>query len=396
MTADLALYAPDTLAAKVEYCKLLADSGLLPDAYRAKPANVLYAVEYGESVGIPTMAAINGVHVIKGKPTASAGLVGALVRCAGHKLRVKGNDTTARAVIVRADDPGFEFESVWTLERAVQAGLCTLRDGKPYARDDKGRPTSWEKYPAAMLKARATTEVARDACEEVLFGLHYTPEELGAEVDEDGVPVAVPIVSQDTPPAAAPPEPVRVDDAEIVPDPAPQPVADAAQSAPRMISEGQNRALHALLTAKHGKLTDEQRHDGFTRFTRRTVTSAKQLTYTEAGNLIDALSKLPDLQPEQPTAAPTPMPQAADGNENFRQAQALLKLEEQQDHARIALEDDILDAIQASENYGELTSAMNTATAARDDGRLTREQFTKLAQAADQRAAAGARTAVPA
>ena len=42
---------------------------------------------------------------------------------------------------------------------------------------------------AAKLKSRAITQVARDACEEVLFGLHYTPEELGAEVDADGEPL---------------------------------------------------------------------------------------------------------------------------------------------------------------------------------------------------------------
>jgi hypothetical protein len=40
-----------------------------------------------------------------------------------------------------------------------------------------------------MLKARAITQCARDACEEALFGLHYTPEELGADVDEDGTVV---------------------------------------------------------------------------------------------------------------------------------------------------------------------------------------------------------------
>ena len=48
----------------------------------------------------------------------------------------------------------------------------------------------WKKYPASMLKSRAITQCARDACEEALYGLHYTPEELGAEVDEDGVVVA--------------------------------------------------------------------------------------------------------------------------------------------------------------------------------------------------------------
>lgn len=40
-----------------------------------------------------------------------------------------------------------------------------------------------------MLKARAITEVARDACEEALMGMTYTPEEMGADVDEDGIPL---------------------------------------------------------------------------------------------------------------------------------------------------------------------------------------------------------------
>lgn len=378
MTADLALYAPDTLAAKVEYCKLLADSGLLPDVYRFKPANVLYAVEYGETIGIPAMAAITGIHIIKGKPSASAALVGALVRKAGHRLRVRGNDISARAVIVRADDPEFEFVSEWTLERAVTAGLCTLVDGKPYARDEKGRPTSWEKYPAAMLKARAITEAARDACEEVLFGLHYTPEELGAEVDEDGIPVVV-TAAQDTTPAE------QVDDAEVVQEP----------QAPRMVSDGQLKAIHALLAAKFGKRTDEQRHAGFSKFTGRTITSASELTFTEASNLIDAMSQMPDHKPtpaEQPVGQAAPLPQAADDDRNFKEAEALLKLE--QDQASQELEDHLRDAIESSESYTELTSAMSMATAARDDGRLTREQFEKLAAAADQRAEVGKRTAV--
>lgn len=363
MTADLALYAPDTLAAKVEYCKLLADSGLLPDIYRAKPANVLYAVEYGESIGIPAMAAINGIHIIKGKPSISAGLVGALVRKAGHRLRVRGNDTTARAVIVRSDDPEFEFVAEWTLERAVTAGLCTLRNGKPYARDKNGDPTSWEKYPAAMLKHRAVTEVARDACEEVLFGLHYTPEELGAEVDEDGVPV---VVTQQPAPA----EQQQVDDAEVVP--------EAEQ--PRMISDGQCKAIHTLLSVKRGKLTDEQKHEGFSKFAGREITSTKQFTADEASRLLDALSQLPDFQPE-----PERMPQAAEDDRNFAEAEALLELEQGQEAQQ--LEQDLRDEIESAASPNDLAAAMSMAVGLRDDGRLSGEQYARLAAAADQRAA---------
>jgi hypothetical protein len=182
-----------TLPAKIAYAKALADSGLLPAAYRAQPANVLYAVEYGDMLGLPPMAAITGIHIIEGKPSASSGLISALVRRAGHKLRVTGNDKEATAHIVRADDPDFTFEARWTLERAKAADLA-------------GKGT-WKKYPAAMLKARAISEVARAACEEALFGLHYTPEELGAEVDEDGGVVGGVVVGEAAPvPAAAPAE----------------------------------------------------------------------------------------------------------------------------------------------------------------------------------------------
>jgi len=179
------------LPAKIQYARALADSGLLPKQYQQWPANVLWAMEYAEMLHLPPMAAMTGVHVIEGKPTASAGLISALVRKAGHKLRIGYNEATMTgwAEIVRSDDPDYTFRSEWNLERAVIAELCTIKDGKPFAVDSKGRSLPWRKFFPSMTKARATTEVARDACEEVLFGLHYTPEELGAEVDEDGVVV---------------------------------------------------------------------------------------------------------------------------------------------------------------------------------------------------------------
>jgi hypothetical protein len=166
-----------SLTEKLTYARHLAASGLLPAAYREKPANVLYAIEYGDMLGVATMAAITGIHVIEGKPTASAALMSALVRRAGHRLRISGNDERAVVQIVRFDDPEFTFESVWTLDRARKANL------------DKKKV--WREYPAAMLKARAISECARDACEEVLLGMHYTPEELGEDVDEDGIPTRV-------------------------------------------------------------------------------------------------------------------------------------------------------------------------------------------------------------
>jgi hypothetical protein len=173
--AEIVQFRPrNSLSSKLTYAKAMAESALLPQQYRGKPANMLWAMEYAEMLGLAPMAAVTGIHVIEGRPTASAALISALVRRAGHRLRVSGSDQKATAEIVRADDPDYTFRSEWTIERAKQANLT----GKDV----------WKKYPAAMLKARAITEVARDACEEALSGMRYTPEELGAEVDEEGAP----------------------------------------------------------------------------------------------------------------------------------------------------------------------------------------------------------------
>ncbi|WP_432051212.1 hypothetical protein [Streptomyces xiamenensis] len=188
MTTEIVRAQP-SLPEKMQYAQAFAEAGLLPSQYRRQPANLLYALEYAESLNLHPMAAITGIHVIEGKPSASSALISALVRRAGHRLRVTGDDRRAVAQIVRADDPEFTFEAVWTLERAEQAGLVQVKDGRPFARSRKGEPLPWERFTASMLKARAITEVARAACEEALSGLHYTPEELGARVDAEGMPL---------------------------------------------------------------------------------------------------------------------------------------------------------------------------------------------------------------
>ena len=152
------------LTERMRYAQALAAADLLPASYRSKPANVLLAMEYGLALGLDTVTAIQQVHIIEGRPSASAQLLAALVRRAGHRLRVSGDDRHATAEIIRHDDPEFTFTSEWTIERAATANLA--------GRDQ------WKKYPAAMLKARAITEVARDACPEVLSGVTGTAGEL--------------------------------------------------------------------------------------------------------------------------------------------------------------------------------------------------------------------------
>lgn len=272
----------DNLPALVDYSKALAASDLLPDAYRGKPANVLVAIEYGKALGLNPMAAIQGITVIKGKPTASASLMAGLVRNAGHKLRVTGDDKRAECIIIRSDDPDFEFKTVWTIDRAKKAGLTS-------------NPT-WAKYPDAMLKARAISECARNACSEILAGVQYTSEELGGTEEPatvtarratpprskavtSSVPAAErPTVSEpdfDQPTPELEPEHAETVDAEIVDDGEP------------LITDGQMKALHAGLTGMGIK--DRDTGLGLIGgLIGREIQSTKKLTRSEAHRVLSS------------------------------------------------------------------------------------------------------------
>lgn len=156
------------LEVRAQYAEALAKSNLLPESYRQQPANVLVAIELGASLGLAPMTAINGINVIKGKPTLSASLMAALVRRAGCTLRVnvtgQGQQAEAVATLIRPDDKEFTFEARWNWARAQQAGLTGSRN--------------WQAYPASMMKARAISEVCREGAADFLSGVVYTDEEL--------------------------------------------------------------------------------------------------------------------------------------------------------------------------------------------------------------------------
>lgn len=183
MSSEIALQQPAmTFAEQMQYAKTVCQGSLVPSAYRGQPANVLIAMDFGRSMGLSPAESLYRITVINGRPSASAELIAANVRRAGHRLRVTKDDRarTATCEIVRRDDPDFTFTATWDMAKAQQANLS----GKE----------NWRKYPMAMLTARSITECARDACSDALYGVIYTGEELGAsQTGPDGAaePVAV-------------------------------------------------------------------------------------------------------------------------------------------------------------------------------------------------------------
>jgi hypothetical protein len=254
------------LGERMQYAQALAAADLLPASYRRKPANVLLAMEYGHALGLDTITAMQSVHVIDGKPTASAQLIGALVRRAGHRLRVTGDDKKAVAEIVRSDDPEFVFRSEWTLDRAGAAGLA-----------NRG---VWKQYPAAMLKARAITEVARDACPEALAGVAYTPEELGVEG------AAWPTNPQNAP------EPVITVEEVSLPSQTVEPVRTQSEPSGKA-SAAQLKAIATMLKVC-GANTHETRHAAVGKILNVNDYNSADLTKAEASSVIEALKPMAD------------------------------------------------------------------------------------------------------
>lgn len=190
----------------------LSLASLLPEALRGKPSDVLAMVLYGQELGLAPMQAIQSIYVVRGKPQLSADLWTALARRAGHKVRWGAcDDKTATVTIVRNDDPDHGLEFTYTLDDAVANGLVEIKDGKPYARSQSGKPTPWETYTARMLRNRAVSFCGKSQCPEVALGFaidgdyDYIPDETPTVVERvaEAVDEAAEVPATDDPDAVA-------------------------------------------------------------------------------------------------------------------------------------------------------------------------------------------------
>lgn len=150
---------------RIEHAKIVAQSSLIPAEYRGKPADIVWAMDIGDALGVPYTQVMQSMVVARGKMTMSADLMGAVVRRAGHKLRLREDGDSVTATLIRADDTDYEFTVTWDKAKAQAAGLWGSRG-------------PWQQYPRQMLRARAITEVCRQGASDALAGTVYTPEEL--------------------------------------------------------------------------------------------------------------------------------------------------------------------------------------------------------------------------
>lgn len=188
---------PARLADQLALAEAICRTNLMPPACRTA-AGVLATQRAAVAFNLPFWVVAQAMHVVDGKVGWDASFIRGLVNRAGHRCRIiERSSEKATVRIVRSDDP-VPYDATFTIEDARTAEML---EPDPDRRDGRVKKDNWRKYPAAMLVARATTIAVRDHCPEVLMGAGYTPEELGADTDEDGVPVVtIPAERIDTQP----------------------------------------------------------------------------------------------------------------------------------------------------------------------------------------------------
>lgn len=154
-------------------------SGMFPDLQ--SEAQAFVKIIAGRELGIGPMAAISGLNVIKGRATPSANLLATLVKTHPAYDYLPREVTAEKARIEFFQNGEAIGISEFTIQEAKQAGL----NGQ-----------NWQKYPKAMLFARALSQGVRWFAPDVTAGsAAYVPEEMGAVVDAEGE-VTEPVIHQ--------------------------------------------------------------------------------------------------------------------------------------------------------------------------------------------------------
>jgi hypothetical protein len=142
-------FSPRGAAELMEMAKYVAESSLVPEALRRKPADCFLIMATGMEYGFPVFQALQMLHVIKGKVTLPGETCAALIQahpdCVHFKVWFEGEGEKLTAW-VQSGRKGREMNEPisFSMADAKQAGLSG---------------DNWRKYPKDMLCWKA---VARD------------------------------------------------------------------------------------------------------------------------------------------------------------------------------------------------------------------------------------------
>ena len=158
-------FEPGSITEAFHLAGILVKSRLLPDSVQS-PEAAFAIIATGRELGLTAMQSLRSIHVIKGKTILSADLVAALVK--------SRRDVCAYFMLVESTTERATYKTQRVGEPEATSLTFTFEDAK--RAQVTGNP-NWTKFPAAMLRARAITALARAVYPDLAMGI-YDPDEL--------------------------------------------------------------------------------------------------------------------------------------------------------------------------------------------------------------------------
>jgi len=258
----------------------------------------------GASLGIPPVVAMRSIHVVQGRAVLSSDLIHALVRRSGFCATWAVEETTAEKCTITTQRRGepLPYTHSWTAAMARTADLANK--------------ATWRQYPAAMLRARCTAEIARIVYPDVLMAGVYCE----GEVEEDDAPTK-PEPETRRPAIDAQPSPLQLPrDNGPGPSGAPLPAAEApiveAPPVALPLSDRDLRAMLAELTsatdlaalraAWKGMADDEKRGTEEQRAALLDAATKRKAVFAEEARLREERKAAADAEPPNDDGPPKP------------------------------------------------------------------------------------------
>ena len=160
-----------TVADAMTLAEAFARSGFFSDANDA--AKAIVKIQAGRELGVPPVASMTGISIVKNRVTIGANILAGLVkRHPAYDYRIITHDDTECSIEFFQDGDSVGASS-FTMEDAQRAGLATK--------------DNWRNWPRNMLFARAISNGVKWFCPDVTSGIPvYTPDEMDQPVNEDG------------------------------------------------------------------------------------------------------------------------------------------------------------------------------------------------------------------
>lgn len=141
----------------------LATSGLIPSALQKKPQDILVVLLAGQEYGLQPMQSLRAISVVQGKPVLGAEFMMSMAlknpACEYFTLI----ESTTQIATFEAKRKGCEpVKMSFSMEDATRAGLATRQN--------------WKSHPAAMLRARCISALARVVFPDSISGAYVEDE----------------------------------------------------------------------------------------------------------------------------------------------------------------------------------------------------------------------------